>query len=115
MEAGWKLNEIVARKLGWNYEPRFEGDTTGYWNSGVERYISEEMPAFSIDMEDVMMVVDFVEGKYGPCLELTHYAENWLCEFRNRATGRGSLGLGRGSTAPLAICNAFLRIGKENQ
>jgi hypothetical protein len=64
LEAGWELDELVATKMGWTYEPRFEGDTTGYWNNGEERFIFEEMLAFSMFLDDAWIVFNFVMDNY---------------------------------------------------
>ena len=59
---GWELDEACMRAMGWEYHPRFPGDTTGYWRSlDGEQVISEERPHFSEDPSAARLLEDEIE------------------------------------------------------
>lgn len=60
----WELDEACMRAMGWEYKPRFPGDTTGYWRaSDGETVISEDRPHFSTDPDAARLLEESIEWR----------------------------------------------------
>lgn len=60
----WELDKACMRAMGWEYRPRFPGDTTGYWRAlSGETIISEECPRFSTDTDAARLLEDAIERR----------------------------------------------------
>lgn len=60
----WELDEACMRALGWEYRPRFIGDTAGYWRSANgEQVVCEERPLFSTNLTDARLLEDEIERR----------------------------------------------------
>ncbi len=102
-----EINEMVARKLGYEIQ-----NGSIYWESIPDDVMAEAHPiaAYCTSIEAAWEVVEFVKDKFFS-LEHGTLQEQWMASW-NWAEGEQTdfVVIGEGSTAPMAICSAFLKL-----
>jgi hypothetical protein len=114
LEAGRDLDEAVFLKLGWTYEPRFEGDTTGYLRYGpgvLQVVIYEEWPSPSTNWEDTGKLIETMMQKWRYEVSIVPLDVIGVRLIHPTRTGKDVWV--EGKTAPHAICLAFLKLELE--
>ena len=91
-----EINEAVARKLGWTYDPKFQD-----WANAKDEV--KPIPDFCHSIAAAWEVVEKLPS--GFCL-IRHEDGKFLCMISANRPESG----GPQDTAPMAICMAFLRL-----
>lgn len=67
-----ELNELMIKAAGWKHEPRFDGDVCGYYVLGGRRVISEEMPDYCNDFNEIYQAecVNGLKDRSNPSLRV---------------------------------------------
>ncbi len=106
---------VLTEVCGYTYDPRYPGDTTGYYVApDGTRTIMEEAPTPSQTIQDAWLCLVALNHRGWRLAALRQAgALSWTCSFLRtpeaRVTGIGSGRLGTGDTAAEAICLAALR------
>lgn len=97
-----KLNEAVARKLGYVHTVIEDGEDRWVWLKDDEEC---KLPAYSTSIEAAWEIVEklFV-------VKLEKVSSEWQCELSN---GHGNESFAAADTAARAICGAFLRLPRQ--
>jgi hypothetical protein len=94
----------VAKKLGW----------TDKDFALLDRY---NLPAYSTRIDHAWLVVEFIRETISKYVWVDSYQHKWIVQILDAEKGQTRLATGRGETAPLAVCRAFLNlkleVGKE--
>ena len=104
-----ELNEEVSRKLGWIYDPNAYFGTPEYKMPGWRRKEGllgvKDLPDYTGSISDAWEIINnFHEVTVGTILKEKYF---WFCEIRIQ---EGNVVKEYADTAPMAICNAFLKI-----
>lgn len=117
-----EMNEAVARKLGWQQCQR--GEAIG-WHRKLTpegNHFHERLPGYINEIESAWEIVDwfntqfaYVELEHFSYEEVDHPVTGWrlkLSEGWNNKTQHENRLEAEAESAPKAICEAFLKLGK---
>jgi hypothetical protein len=113
--AGPELDSRMAQEvLGWQYQPRFPQDVAGYYLAPDGPIISEELPAFSGDLNAALLIIMALRDKgWHIVMGESVVKDHWIAEFQQGDSwwyDPDTAHKARADTLPLAICRAALAV-----
>lgn len=110
---GRDTDQLVYEKLGWHYEPRFEGDVEGYMVKDNKRVIFEEWEAWANSLDSALELIhklaeDDIKVDIGSTLQNTFEVSAW--KWDNAKLDEIELYNIIHENPAYAVCMAFLAV-----